>query len=69
MNWTHWLYIAVFALNLVGLALYHYTWKKDEKGEWKNSKEFWFFTVWIILFGTAYLALRGILWLKNLFKK
>ncbi len=60
--------------NLLGVGIYHYEYHKDnmtyEKYANKKAlkdKNFWIWTVCLLLFGVAYVVLRFILFLKIYF--
>lgn len=66
MNWVAFSVVLVVVLfNFLGTGIYHYEWKNDKsKTTWK-CKEFYLWTVWLMLFGIAYCILRLILLIKN----
>lgn len=71
MNWVVFgvlMGLAIF--NLLGVGIYHYEWKHDKYRKDKNwkCKEFITWTIYLLLFGTAYCVLRFILFLKGLFE-
>jgi hypothetical protein len=71
MNWTVFCILLGFViLNLVGVALWHREYKIEhaDRNKWKTDKNFWKWTIYLFLFGTAYSVLRLILYIKSLFK-
>lgn len=68
MNWVlFWVLLGLFVFNFIGVAIYHYEWKRDNNGEWKNNKGFWKWTICLLLFGIAYVVLRVLIFLRGLF--
>ena len=71
MNWVVFSVLTGLVLfNLLGVGIYHYEWKHTpfQYKTWK-CKEFYMWTIYLLLFGTAYCVLRLILWIKGLFGK
>lgn len=74
MNWVVFGVLLGFAIfNLLGVGIWHYEYRKDnetyEKYANRNAlkdKSFWGWTVMLLLFGTAYVVLRFIIFLKGL---
>lgn len=62
--------LGLVILNLVGVGLWHHEYKTEhaDRNKWKTDKNFWKWTIYLLLFGTAYSVLRLILYIKSLFK-
>lgn len=62
--------LGLVILNLVGVGLWHHDYKIEhvDRNKWKTDKNFWKWTIYLLLFGTAYSVLRLILYIKSLFK-
>lgn len=59
-----------FALfNLLGVGIYHYEWKHAEPYKDWHCKEFYIWTPYLLLLGTAYCVLRLILWIVEKCRK
>jgi hypothetical protein len=73
MNWVVFgVLLGLVFFNLLGVGIYHYEYKKDYEripDNWKKDSGFWKWTVYILLFGTAYCVLRLIIWIKDLLTK
>lgn len=75
MNWVIFsVLVGLVLFNLFGVGLYHYEYHKDNMTYEKyanrkavKDKSFWSWTVMLMLFGTAYVILRVIIFLKGLF--
>lgn len=75
MNWVIFGVLTGLVLfNLLGVGMYHYEYRQDnnkyEKYKNRNAlkdKGFWGWTIMLMLFGTAYVVLRVIIFLKGLF--
>lgn len=75
MNWTLFFILLGFGLfNLLGVGIYHHEYREENKKYEKyanrnalKDKGFWGWTIMLMLFGTAYVVLRFILFLKGLF--
>lgn len=75
MNWVIFSVLTGLVLfNLLGVGLYHYEYHKDNMTYKKyanrnalKDKGFWGWTIMLMLFGTAYVILRVIIFLKGLF--
>lgn len=76
MNWFIFSVLTGLVLfNLLGVGIYHYEYHKDNMTYEKyanrkalKDKEFWSWTIGLLLFGIAYVVLRFILFLKGLFR-
>ena len=74
MNWIIFSVLTSLVLfNLLGVGLYHYEYHKDNMTYEKyanrkalKDKNFWTWTIMLVLFGTAYVVLRVIIFLKGL---
>lgn len=74
MNWVIFSVLTgLVLLNLLGVGLYHYEYHKDNMTYEKyanrkalKDKSFWGWTIMLVLFGTAYVVLRVIIFLKGL---
>ena len=74
MNWVIFSVLTGLVLfNLLGVGLYHYEYHKDNMTYEKyanrkalKDKSFWTWTIMLVLFGTAYVVLRVIIFLKGL---
>ena len=69
MNWVVFCVLLGFVIfNLLGVGIHHYEWKHAVPYKDWHCKEFYTWTAYLILFGTAYCVLRLILWIKEKIK-
>ena len=70
MNWVVFcVLLGLVIFNLLGVGIHHYEWKHAVPYKDWRCKEFYIWTTYLILFGTAYCVLRLILLIIEKIKK
>lgn len=71
MNWTVFCILLGFAIgNLIGFGLWLHEYICDtHKVEWYKDGKFWLWFLYILVFGTAYVVLRLVLYIRELLKR
>lgn len=67
MNWVVFgVLLGLVVFNFLSVGIYHYEWKHAKPYKSWKCKEFYMWTAYLMIFGTAFCVLRLILWIKSL---